>query len=264
MRFRVVPARRLLSLTRFVALGLLAAAGLQAVAARAEPPRPPRPGDTAAAVDPSLFKALKWRSIGPYRGGRALAVSGRARRPRHLLLRRGRRRCLEDHRRRRHLEVAVRRHADRLDRGYRDCPVRPEHHLCRHRRGGAARRHYLRRRRLQVHRRRQDLDQPRARGQPPDRRADRRPEQSGHRAGRSHRPRLRAQHRARRVPHDRRRQDLDQGAVQGRRDRRDRRQLRSARLRASSTPRCGRCGASRGTSRAAARAAGCIARPTAA
>ena len=76
MRFRVVPARRLLSLTRFVALGLLAAAGLQAVAARAEPPRPPRPGDTAAAVDPSLFKALKWRSIGPYRGGRALAVSG--------------------------------------------------------------------------------------------------------------------------------------------------------------------------------------------
>ena len=74
MRFRVAPARRLLSLTRFVALGLLAAAGLQAVAARAEPPPPP--GDTAAAVDPGLFKALKWRGIGPYRGGRALAVSG--------------------------------------------------------------------------------------------------------------------------------------------------------------------------------------------
>jgi photosystem II stability/assembly factor-like uncharacterized protein len=30
----------------------------------------------AAAVDPSLFKELRWRSIGPYRGGRALAVAG--------------------------------------------------------------------------------------------------------------------------------------------------------------------------------------------
>lgn len=76
MRFRLAPARRLLSLTRFVALGLLAAAGLQALAARAEPAPPPPSGDTAAAVDPSLFKALKWRGIGPYRGGRALAVSG--------------------------------------------------------------------------------------------------------------------------------------------------------------------------------------------
>jgi photosystem II stability/assembly factor-like uncharacterized protein len=30
----------------------------------------------AATVDPTLFGALKWRSIGPYRGGRALAVAG--------------------------------------------------------------------------------------------------------------------------------------------------------------------------------------------
>jgi hypothetical protein len=30
----------------------------------------------AEAVDPALFGALKWRSIGPYRGGRALAVAG--------------------------------------------------------------------------------------------------------------------------------------------------------------------------------------------
>ncbi|HVT34140.1 MAG TPA: hypothetical protein VHE37_01045, partial [Nevskiaceae bacterium] len=27
-------------------------------------------------VDPALFRALQWRGIGPYRGGRALAVSG--------------------------------------------------------------------------------------------------------------------------------------------------------------------------------------------
>src|ERR1700741_2013490 len=30
----------------------------------------------AAAVEPSLFGALQWRGIGPYRGGRALAVAG--------------------------------------------------------------------------------------------------------------------------------------------------------------------------------------------
>src|SRR5215467_12899110 len=30
----------------------------------------------ADTTDPALFGALKWRSIGPYRGGRALAVAG--------------------------------------------------------------------------------------------------------------------------------------------------------------------------------------------
>src|SRR5579871_427819 len=36
-------------------------------------------GSTAAvapAVNPEYFGALRWRSIGPYRGGRALAVAG--------------------------------------------------------------------------------------------------------------------------------------------------------------------------------------------
>src|SRR5208282_5462170 len=32
--------------------------------------------DTRPAVDQSLFQALHWRGIGPYRGGRALAVAG--------------------------------------------------------------------------------------------------------------------------------------------------------------------------------------------
>ena len=31
---------------------------------------------TAAGVDPSLFQDLHWRSIGPFRGGRVLAVEG--------------------------------------------------------------------------------------------------------------------------------------------------------------------------------------------
>jgi photosystem II stability/assembly factor-like uncharacterized protein len=35
----------------------------------------------APVVDPTLFSALRWRSIGPYRGGRCLAVAGSVQRP---------------------------------------------------------------------------------------------------------------------------------------------------------------------------------------
>src|SRR5579864_1770970 len=32
--------------------------------------------DTQANLDPKLFQELRWRSIGPFRGGRTLAVTG--------------------------------------------------------------------------------------------------------------------------------------------------------------------------------------------
>jgi len=32
--------------------------------------------NTAAGVDESLFKAMRWRQVGPFRGGRVLAVTG--------------------------------------------------------------------------------------------------------------------------------------------------------------------------------------------
>src|SRR5215470_16886264 len=35
-----------------------------------------RPARSAAQYNESLYKGLKWRSIGPYRGGRVLAVTG--------------------------------------------------------------------------------------------------------------------------------------------------------------------------------------------
>src|SRR5215510_6720307 len=38
----------------------------------------------AAAVDPSLFQDLHWRLIGPFRGGRVLAVSGVVGQPEHF------------------------------------------------------------------------------------------------------------------------------------------------------------------------------------
>ena len=39
---------------------------------------------SAGPVDPGLFGELKWRSIGPYRGGRVLAVTGVANEPEHF------------------------------------------------------------------------------------------------------------------------------------------------------------------------------------
>ena len=53
------------------------------------------------AIDTAVLKAFKWRSIGPERGGRSIAVSGVKGRAEGGVLRRGRRRPLEDDRRRR-------------------------------------------------------------------------------------------------------------------------------------------------------------------
>ena len=193
------------------------------------------------------------------RGGR------HSRGPRHLLFRRGCRRGLEDHRRRRHLAGAHRsarpissvgalaiapsdhnviyvgtgEAAPRGDMTYGDGVYKSVD-------GGKTWSHI-------------GLD-----GHPPDRRADRRSAQPGRRAGRRPRPRLRSQQGARRVPHDRRRQSPGP-RCSIRTSRPARSTSASIRTtRQSSTQRCGRRGASRGTSRAADRAVGCIARPTAA
>src|SRR5262245_57143326 len=40
--------------------------------------KPPKAAASSAAVDPAQFKALKWREVGPYRGGRVAAVTGLA------------------------------------------------------------------------------------------------------------------------------------------------------------------------------------------
>ena len=47
-------------------------------------PAQQRPRDEAQqqpAVDPSLFADMKWRNIGPYRGGRTKAAAGHATQP---------------------------------------------------------------------------------------------------------------------------------------------------------------------------------------
>jgi photosystem II stability/assembly factor-like uncharacterized protein len=59
---------------RSVALGLCTVVTAQALAANAT--TSPAAAPSAAPVNQSLFKDLQWRGIGPYRGGRALAVAG--------------------------------------------------------------------------------------------------------------------------------------------------------------------------------------------
>jgi hypothetical protein len=59
-----------------VAAGVLAAAFAPGLTAGAAAAAPADGTPAASAVDPSLFAALQWRGIGPYRGGRALAAAG--------------------------------------------------------------------------------------------------------------------------------------------------------------------------------------------
>src|SRR5262245_29680317 len=39
------------------------------------------PAPASATIDPALFSGLRWRSIGPARGGRSIAVAGSSARP---------------------------------------------------------------------------------------------------------------------------------------------------------------------------------------
>ncbi|MFL5577178.1 MAG: WD40/YVTN/BNR-like repeat-containing protein [Gemmatimonadaceae bacterium] len=68
------PAPRILAFAVAASLAAPAAAGAQS--ARSAPNSP-----LAAPYDSSAFAALKWREIGPFRGGRSVAVAGSAARP---------------------------------------------------------------------------------------------------------------------------------------------------------------------------------------
>ena len=126
------------------------------------------PAQQAPGVNPSLFADMKWRNIGPYRGGPDQGGGRRAEPAVHLLYRHGERRRVEDDRRRAHLEADLRRPADRIDRLGVGRAVRSERRLRRQRRRAAAPRPGDRRRHLQVDRRRQDLDAPRPARRPAD------------------------------------------------------------------------------------------------
>ncbi len=152
---------------------------------------------------------------------------GRARQAGPLLLRRRRRRSLDDGERRAHLGAHLGLAADRLDRGDRDRALGSERDLRRLGRGRHALGHLLRQRHVQVAGRRKELDPDRASGQPSDRTRDRRPERHRPRLRRRARARLRAQRRARRLPLAGRWQDLAARPPHRRRHRRDRPRVRA-------------------------------------
>jgi hypothetical protein len=65
---------------------------------------PQTPAPSGPAIDAAVLKAYQWRSIGPLRGGRSIAVTGVKGRPKERSSGH-RRRPLEDHRRRRELDA---------------------------------------------------------------------------------------------------------------------------------------------------------------
>ena len=100
--------------------------------------------------------------------------------------------------------------------------VEPGHRLHRHRRSRHPRQHHPGRRRLQVHRRRQDVDAHRPRRDAGDREDPRPPDQSRPRLRRGFRSSRGAEPRTRRLPVQGRRQDVGEDSVPRQQDRRRR------------------------------------------
>ena len=74
--------------------------GLVTAAAPAQTATTPKDKDAKPKTLSDQFEGVEFRTIGPFRGGRVTAVAGVRHEPQHLLLRRDRRRRLEDDRRR--------------------------------------------------------------------------------------------------------------------------------------------------------------------
>ncbi len=151
------------------------------------------------------------------RPGRHGRTRGRHRRRREqsLDLLRGlrNRRHLEDRQQRHHVDANLRRVPGRLHRRHRAGTVEPQHHLRRHGRAQQPSELVVRRRRLQVQRRREEV---RVRGTERNavhREGGRAPQGPQHGLRRCGRPSLRAKPGAWSVQVDRRRQDLDEHQV---------------------------------------------------
>ena len=198
---------------------ILMAAGVMAPAQQP----PAQPGQIGA----SAVSEMKWRSIGPHRASRTRAAAGHRSQPFTFYT------------------AAVNGGVWKTTDAGRTwtpifddqptgsigtvvvAPSDPERHLRRQRRSAAPAGPLDRRRRLQIHGRRQDLDAPRPARRAADSRDRRRPAQRQPAVRRGARPSLRPERGARHLPLDRRRRDLPEGPVQGREHRRQRRRHRS-------------------------------------
>ena len=155
-------AHRVLALVAVLALVLTGAWGLRLQAARQASTL-----QAAGSIDPTILGAFRWRSIGPPRGGRSIAISGVRGRPKEGYFGADGRRAMEDDRRRRDLGARHRWPDSQLVGGCRGgLRDQSRRRLHRHGRIVHPRRHHAGRRRLQVHRRRQDVDARRLPGRP--------------------------------------------------------------------------------------------------
>ncbi len=181
------------------------------------PPKAP-----LARVDPALFAGLKYRLVGPSRGGRVTTVTGVPSQPKTFYMGVASGGLFRTDGRRRELGADQRRQDPaRVDGLDRRCRFRSEHHLRRHRVGRRAQQRVHRARDLQDDQRRRDLPVRRALQRRAGRRRPDSPDEPGHRVGGGLRRRLQAERRARRLQDQRRREDLAQGALHQRRRRRD-------------------------------------------
>ena len=73
---RPSPFVRRSNLVRRLTVASLVLAGIGIVFPAVAAPAAPETDEADHPVDPALFQGMKWRSIGPYRGGRATAVTG--------------------------------------------------------------------------------------------------------------------------------------------------------------------------------------------
>ncbi len=208
---------------------------------------PRLPARQGAPLSPSLFGELRWRNIGPMRAGRTKAAAGVPSQPYTFYIGMVNGGVWKTTDAGRTWTADLRRPADRIDRVGGGRAVGSERDLRRQRRGPAASRPGGRRRHLQVHRCRPDVDPSRAARRAADPEDRRRSERirtgcSSRSSGHPVRPERGARH----LPFDRRRQDVPESALQGREHRRQGRGHRSRRIRTSSTRRCGSSGRGRG------------------
>ena len=172
--------------------------------------------DASLVLGPSLavHRAVPWRAR-QWRHGRSRPAA-------YVLLWLCRRWPVEDHQCGPHLGAGIRLAADCLDRRRDRCPLESVHHLCRHRRERRALADHVRQRHVQVHRCRQDVDAHRSREHAADWPRGRRPSRSEHRLCRGAGTCLRSESRPRRLPLEKRRRHVGEGALQERERRRDR------------------------------------------
>ena len=228
-----MPAiRRSFGLTSLLVLCFLPSLHLGAQPGPAQP-GPAQPGPAAQGVTrvpPGLFQEMRWRHIGPFRGGRTKAAVGVASQPNIFYIgavNGGVWRTSDYGRTWVPLfddepTGSIRRHRRRA--------VQPRDHLRRQRRRHAAAGPLDRRWPVSLDGRGPDVDAPRASRRPADCANRRRSPRSAPAVHRRARPPLRPKPRARPVPLHRRRRHAASGSLQGREHRRGRRLHRSEQL----------------------------------